>query len=65
VARDISGEQSREQRSRNDQIKGTGGLLTLRGNAGVAKQRRRRKEVTGRQRRGDSGGATAAQGSLR
>jgi hypothetical protein len=47
-----SGEQSREQQSRDDQIKGTGGLLTLRGSAGVAKQRRMRKDAMGQRRRG-------------
>jgi hypothetical protein len=52
AARDCSGEQSREQQSGDNQIKGTGGLLTLRGSAGVAKQRRRRKDSTGRRRRG-------------
>jgi hypothetical protein len=52
AARDSSGEQSREQQRRNDQIKGTGGSLTLRGNAGVAKQRRRRRDSTGQRWRG-------------
>jgi hypothetical protein len=36
AARDCSGEQSHEQQSGDDQIKGTGGLLTLRGSAGVS-----------------------------
>jgi hypothetical protein len=48
---DCSGEQSREQQSRDDQIKSMGGLLTLRGSAGVAKQWRRRRDSTGRRRR--------------
>ena len=52
AARDSSGEQSREQQSSNDQIKGAGGLLALRGSAGVTEQRRRRKDATGRLRRG-------------
>jgi hypothetical protein len=52
AVRDSSGEQSHEQQSRNDQIKGTSGLLTLRGSAGVMEQRQRRKDVTGRRRRG-------------
>jgi hypothetical protein len=52
AARDSSGEQSREQQSSNDQIKGAGGLLTLRGSVGVTEQRRRRKDATGRRRRG-------------
>jgi hypothetical protein len=50
---DCSDEQSREQQSGDDQIKGTGGLLTLRGSTGVAKQRRRTRDSTGRRRRGD------------
>jgi hypothetical protein len=56
TALDCSSEQLREQQSGDDQIKGTGGggLLTLRGSAGVAKQRRRRKDSTGRRQR-DSG----------
>jgi hypothetical protein len=52
AARDSSGEQLREQQSGNDQIKGTGGLLTLRGSAGVTKQQQRRKDVTGRRQWG-------------
>jgi hypothetical protein len=52
AARDSSGEQSREQQSSNDQIKGAGGFLTLRGSAGVTGQRRRRKDATGRLRQG-------------
>jgi hypothetical protein len=52
AARGSSGEQSREQQNRNDQIKGTGGLLTLRESVGVTKQRQRRKDATGRRRRG-------------
>jgi hypothetical protein len=52
AARDSSCEQSREQHSSNDQIKGASGLLTLRGGAGVTGQRRRRKEATGRRRQG-------------
>jgi hypothetical protein len=52
VARDSSNEESREQQSNNDQIKGAGGLLTLRGSAGVTGQRRRRKDATGQRRRG-------------
>jgi hypothetical protein len=52
AVRDSSGEQSREQQSGNDQINGMGGLLTLRGSAGVTKQRRRRKDVMGQRRRG-------------
>jgi hypothetical protein len=52
VERGSSGEQSCEQQSRNDQIKGMSGLLTLRGNTRVVKQRRRCKDATGRQRRG-------------
>jgi hypothetical protein len=59
AARDSSDEQSREQQNGYDHIKGTGGLLTLRGSAGVAKQRRRRKDSTGRRRR-DSGCAKIA-----
>jgi hypothetical protein len=58
-AQDSSSEQSCEQQSRDDQIKGTGGLLTLRGSAGVTKQRRRRKDVTGRRRRGSGCGRIA------
>jgi hypothetical protein len=54
ATRDCSGEQSREQQSGDVQIKGTSGLLTLRGSAGVAKQRRRHRDAT-RQRRRDSG----------
>jgi hypothetical protein len=54
AAHDSSDEQSREQQSEDDQIKGTGGLLTLRGSAGVAKQRRRHKNATGRRRRESS-----------
>jgi hypothetical protein len=46
--RDSSSEQWREQQSSNDHIKGVGGLLTLRGSAGVMGQRRRRKDATGR-----------------
>jgi hypothetical protein len=49
---DSSSEQSHEKQSRDDQIKGMGGLLTLRGSAGVAKQRQRRKHVTGQRRQG-------------
>jgi hypothetical protein len=45
---DCSGEQSREQQSGDDQFKGMGGLLTLRGSAGVAKQWRRHRDSTGR-----------------
>jgi hypothetical protein len=52
AARDSSGEQSCGQQSRDDQIKGTGGLLTLRGSVGVAKQRRRHKDATRRRWRG-------------
>jgi hypothetical protein len=52
AARDSSSEESREQQSSNDQIKGAGGLLTFRGSAGVTGQRRRRKDVTERRRRG-------------
>jgi hypothetical protein len=48
AARDCSSEQSREQQSGDDQIKGTGGLLTLRGSARVAKQRRRHRDTTRR-----------------
>jgi hypothetical protein len=59
AARDSSGEQSREQQSRDDQIKGTGGLLTLKGSAEVAKQRRRHKNAMG-QRQWDSGCAKIA-----
>jgi hypothetical protein len=47
AARDSSGEQSRGQQSKDDQIKGTGGLRTLRGSAGVTKQLRRRRDSTG------------------
>jgi hypothetical protein len=54
AARDSSDEQSREQQSRNDQIKGIGGLLALRGSAGVAKQRWRHKDATRRRRWGSS-----------
>jgi hypothetical protein len=49
---DCSGEKSREQQSGDDQIKGTGGLLTLRGSAGVTKQWRRRRDSTGQRCRG-------------
>jgi hypothetical protein len=59
VALDCSDEKSREQQSMDYRIKGTGGLLTLRGSARVAKQRRRRKDSTGRRRR-DSGCAKTA-----
>jgi hypothetical protein len=52
AVRDSSGEQSREQQSNNDQIKGASGLLTLRGSVGVTGQRRRRKDTTGRRRQG-------------
>jgi hypothetical protein len=52
AARDSFSEQSREQQNSNDQIKGAGGLLTLRASAGVTGQRRRRKDATGRWRRG-------------
>jgi hypothetical protein len=52
AARDSSGEQSREQQSSNDQIKGASMLLTLRGSAGVTEQRQRRKDTTGQRRRG-------------
>jgi hypothetical protein len=51
---DCSVEQSREQQSGDDQIKDTGGLLTLRGSAGVTKQRRRSRDSTGRRQRGSS-----------
>jgi hypothetical protein len=54
TALDCSSEQSREQQSGDDQIKGTGGLLTLRGSTGVTKQRWRRRDSMGRRRR-DSG----------
>jgi hypothetical protein len=60
VAWDSSGEQSHEQQSWDDQIKGTGGLLTLRealesrSNGGGA-----------RTRQSDGGGAPSAQMSLR
>jgi hypothetical protein len=59
MMRDSSGEQSREQQSSNDQIKGTDGLLTLRGSVGVTEQRCRHKDTTGRRRRG-SGSARIA-----
>jgi hypothetical protein len=49
---DCSDEQSRELQSGDDQIKGTGGLLILRGNVGVAKQQRRSRDSTGRRQRG-------------
>jgi hypothetical protein len=52
TARDSFGEQSREQQSRNDQIMDAGGLLTLRGSAGVTRQQQRHKDVTGRRRWG-------------
>jgi hypothetical protein len=52
AARGSSGEQSREQQSGDDQIKGTGGLLTLRGNAEGTGQRQRHKDATGRPRWG-------------
>jgi hypothetical protein len=52
AARDSFGEQSHEQQSSNDQIKGAGGLLTLRGSDGVMGQWRKRKDATGRRRRG-------------
>jgi hypothetical protein len=63
AALDCSGEQSREQQRWDNQINGTGGLLALRGSVGVAKQRRRHKDSTGRRRR-DSGGAKIAQVSV-
>jgi hypothetical protein len=52
AAWDSSDEKSHEQQSSDDQIKGAGGFLTLRGSAGVKGQRRRRKEATGRRQRG-------------
>jgi hypothetical protein len=52
ASRDCSGEQSREQQSGDDQVKGMGGLLTLRGSAGVTKQWRGRRDLTGQRRRG-------------
>jgi hypothetical protein len=52
VARDSSSEQSHEQQSSNDQIKGTSGLLTLRGSAGITKQWWWRKDRMGRRRWG-------------
>jgi hypothetical protein len=52
TARDSSGEQSRGQQSSNDQNKGVGGLLTLRGSDGVTEQRWRCKDTTGRRRWG-------------
>jgi hypothetical protein len=52
ATRDSSDEQSCEQQSSNDQIKSVGGLLTLRGSAGVTGQRRRHKDTMGRRRRG-------------
>jgi hypothetical protein len=60
ATRDSSGEQSREQQSSNYQNKGTGGLLTLRGSAGVTEQR-----GGARIRWGDDGGALATQELLR
>jgi hypothetical protein len=59
TAWDSSGEQSHEQQSSYDQIKGTSELLTLRRSAGVTEQRRRHKDTTGLRRRG-SGGARIA-----
>jgi hypothetical protein len=48
TALDCSSEQSRELQSEDNQIKGTGRLLTSSRSAGVAKQRRRRRGSTGR-----------------
>jgi hypothetical protein len=45
---DCSDEQSRELQSGDNQIKGTGRLLTLSRSASVAKQRQRRRGSTGR-----------------
>jgi hypothetical protein len=63
AALDCSGKQSRELQKGDDQIKGTDGLLTLRGSAGVAKQRRRSRDSMGR-RRGGSGCAKIASVSV-
>jgi hypothetical protein len=52
AAWDSSGEQSREKQSSNYQNKGVGGLLTLRGSAGVMGQWQRHKDTMGRRRRG-------------
>jgi hypothetical protein len=60
AALDSSGEQSHEQQSRDDQIKGTGGLLTL----GEVLESRSNSVGVGT-RRGDGGGAPAAQEPLR
>jgi hypothetical protein len=60
AARDSSGEQSREQQSSNDQIKGAGRFLTLRGSAGS-----RGNGGGARTQWGDGGEALAAQESLR
>jgi hypothetical protein len=60
AAWDSSGEQSREQQSSNDQIKGAGGLLTL----GKALESWS-NDKGARIRRGNGDGALAAQESLR
>jgi hypothetical protein len=60
VVQDSSGEQSHEQQSSNDQIKGAGGLLTLRGST-----ESRGNDGGTRTRQGDDGGAPVAQEKLR
>jgi hypothetical protein len=59
AARGNSGEQSRAKQDNNDQIKGTGRLLTSSRSAGITKQRRRRKGSMGRRwRSSDCTGGT-------
>jgi hypothetical protein len=59
AVRGNSGEQSHAKQGSNDQIKGTGRLLTSSRSAGVAKQQRRRKGSTGRRwRSSDCTGGT-------
>ena len=59
AALDCSGEQSRKQQSRDDQIRGTGGLLTLSVNFGARGGRRRCGGASGRRRRGSGCAKTA------
>jgi hypothetical protein len=48
AARINSGEQSRDDQGNKQRNRGAGRLLTLRGNAGVSGQQRRRREALGR-----------------
>jgi hypothetical protein len=59
VALDCSGEQLREQQSGDDQIRVTGGLLTLSANSGARGGRRRCGGALGRRRRGSGCAKTA------